>query len=61
MHVAVLRTHWPRMFTNTALFWQEHVHEKMIARCLFKCLLILHQPRNPAFHAHVLAKFGQRM
>jgi hypothetical protein len=32
-----------------------------IARCLFKCLLILHQPRNPAFHAHILAKFAQRL
>jgi hypothetical protein len=27
MHVAVLRTHRPRMFTSAALFWQEHVHE----------------------------------
>jgi hypothetical protein len=61
MHVAVLRTHRPRMFTGAALFWQEHVHENKIARYLFKCLLILHQPRNPAFHTHVLAKFAQRL
>jgi cupin superfamily acireductone dioxygenase involved in methionine salvage len=61
MHVAVLRTHRPRMFTGAAQFWQEHVHEKKNARCFFNCLLILHQPCNPAFHVHVLAKFAQRL
>jgi hypothetical protein len=27
----------------------------------FKCLWAPHQPRNPPFHAHVLAKFAPRL